>query len=57
VDVKENIIKARLERFGEVDPADLKRSSSRKRDKKFAGKKGGQAKKFKGFKRQKLQKN
>ncbi len=55
VDVAKDVTAARLERFGAVDPADLKRHHSKKRDKKFAGKKGGQGKKLRGLKRQKLQ--
>lgn len=50
-----DVTASRLERFGAVDPADLKsKHHSKKRDKKFASKKGGQGKKFRGMKRQKL---
>ena len=53
---------ARLARFvsnvdvaKDVTAARLERHHGKKRDKKFADKKGGQGKKFRGLKRQKLQ--
>ena len=61
-DAKPEVKAARFERFGAVDPADLKRNKhfSKKRDKKFSFKKnaesvGNRKKSFKKFKRQKLQ--